>query len=181
MTLFFCFCSKIHPARRWRACVLLFRTQFQPAKVMLWATRSSSGIFWNVMLASCGGSAMDLPALLSVWRWQAFVLSAQVNCGSFCVGDESARQKLIFDPTGQLLKWSPLWNFSSLECLSWLALAKWGPREQIGLCEVPAAAECNLTQLFHIRGQENNSRGGGRAKCGQQQLNFVLLARGTRD
>ena len=42
-------------------------------------------------------------------------------------------------------------------------------------CEVPTAAEWNLTQLCHIRGPQNNSRGGGRARCRQQQLNWQRL------
>ena len=45
-----------------------------------------------------------------------------------------------------------------------------GPREQIGHCEVPTAAECHLAPSFRIRGQENNSRCGGRARCKQQQF-----------
>ena len=39
-----------------------------------------------------------------------------------------------------------------------------GPRDQMGLCEGPTAAECNQTQLLHIRGHENNSKGGERAR-----------------
>ena len=57
------FCLQHLCARRWRSSVLLFRTQFQSAKVVRCATPSSSDL-WSVMLASC--SAVDMPALLSV-------------------------------------------------------------------------------------------------------------------
>ena len=57
---------------------------------LLCATPFSTGIFVDILLASCGISAVELPALLSVLRWQAFVRGAQVNCGSFCGGEEAA-------------------------------------------------------------------------------------------
>ena len=54
------------------------------------------------------------------------MVGAQVNCCSFCGGEAPARRNWVFHPLGQLLRWSRLLNFWSLERPSWLALAKVG-------------------------------------------------------
>ena len=84
------------------------------------------------------------------------LLGTQVYCCQVFGGEESARQNLIFDPTGQLLRWFTLLSIWSLECPSWLELAKWDPRDQMGLFEVLSAAGCDQTQLLHLGGHENN-------------------------
>ena len=90
-------------------------------------------------------------------------MECQCHCGSNCV----CRQARAHPPTCFRFCF---WNVS---------FAK-GPREQTCPCEVPTAAECNLAQWFHTRGQENNSRGGGRARCRQQQLNSKVRTRAAK-
>ena len=88
--------------------------------------------------------------------------TATIECRCLCGSNSVCRQAKAHPPT--LLS-----IFPSFLNTKFMSFAK-GPREQIGLCEVPTAAECNVTKLLHIRGQESNSRGGGRATGRQQQL-----------
>ena len=54
-----------------------------------------------------------------------------------------------------------------------------GPREQVGVCEGPTAAECNQAQLLHTRGHEHNAKGGGQAVEVEQAIVVASLSDNT--